>query len=159
MAQTQKISMKGIAKIDMRNFEEVCFLDDDDAFIFLNNMILKYTYPHFAPCNFNKIEMAFKHIIQSPERKRLLFLDLNIGLRSGFELLDKLQYLKISETSVLMLSCCEEEEFIQKSFTYANVLAYIFKPLTIELIELITSNNSEKEFQSNLKNFVKFKHE
>jgi response regulator of citrate/malate metabolism len=159
MAQAQKLSMKGIAKIDMSNFEEVCFLDDDDAFIFLNTMILKYTYPHFAPCSFNKIEMAFNHILQSPEKKRLMFLDLNIGLRSGFELLDKIQHLKISETTVVMLSCCEEEEFIQQSFTYENVLAYIFKPLTIELLEFITSNNNKKEFPSNLKNFVQFKHE
>ncbi len=135
-SQSQKVFNYHL--IDFNSIEEICLIDDDPAIIFLNRMILKNTHPHIVIHSFDGIKDAFIHLQNQQTLNRLLILDINIGLTTGFDLLDMLSMRKIIGISVVMHSSCTDRANVDKAFSYTLVKAYIEKPLTIEIVELIS---------------------
>ena len=138
------------------SYSEICFLDDEPSYNYLNTMVVKFNFPELQTHAFPKVDLAFQHIIASPEKNRLLFLDKHIGPQIGFDLLDKLNHLNITNTTVVMLTTCEAEESIAEAFSYSMVKAYIIKPLSIELVEWLTGTQIIPE-NKNLSQLIKFK--
>ncbi len=136
------------------DIEEICLIDDDPAFIFLNQMILKTIYPEIQTQSFNNIKDAFYHFQTFTTTKRLVILDINLGLTTGFELLDILNTQTFKNMDVIMHSSCSDEAYVQKAFTYPLVKVFIVKPLSIELVELISGKISSIENQPNFKNVI-----
>ena len=71
---------------------------------------------------------------------QLIFLDLNMPVMNGWEFLDvfsKNQYLKFSETKVIVLSSTIDPDDIQKSKQYPMVIEFLSKPITTEILELL----------------------
>ncbi len=125
------------SKFKFHSYEEFCFIDDDSSFLFMNDTILKTTYPGISRNSFDTIQAALEYFTANPHKKRLVFLDLNIGLNTGFDFLDALLKTPASNADIIMLTTSNEPEHIQKAFAYPAVKAYIFKPLTIEIISQI----------------------
>ena len=142
---------------DFDSLDEICLIDDDASYIFLNKVILKITHPHFKPLSFQNLDVAFDHFRNNMNANRLLFLDLHMGMRSGFDFLDQLSTLILPNTQVVMHTTCDDEENIQKAFSYNLVKAYITKPLSIEMIEQISGKDHSTQLPLGQLGFVRFK--
>lgn len=72
----------------------------------------------------------------------LLFLDLNMPVMGGWEFLDHFNnsnYAKNNQTKVAILTSTIDPKDIEKSKTYPNVIAFIPKPITVEMLNQIKS--------------------
>ncbi len=154
MNNSQILKLYGYHLFDFNSIEEICLIDDDPAFIFLNQMIFKITHPQISIQSFNCIKDAFIHFQSEVQIKRLVLLDIDLGLTTGFELLDMLSSLAIKNMDVVMHSSCSEDEYIRKAFTYSLVKAFIVKPLSVEIAELISGKTTSIENQPNFESMV-----
>ena len=70
----------------------------------------------------------------------LIFLDLSMPYMNGFDFLDFLQnnVKEGSKTKVVIITCSDNQEDIEKAKHYNNVYHYMIKPLTIEKAKKIT---------------------
>lgn len=127
---------------DFSLLEEVCLIDDEHSFLFLNQMIFKDTFPKLKVISYNNIKDAFVHLQNNNDIKRLVILDINLGYTTGFELLDLLNPFSFKNLNVIIHSSCTSNKNIEKAFTYPLVKAFIEKPLFVETIELISGKIS-----------------
>lgn len=111
-------------------YHEICLIDDNPSYLYLHDLLIEMFYPFPKRFKFSDISEAYNHISKYPAHKRLVFLDLHLGLNSGFELLDKLSEDTYHHTEVIILSDSENPEDIEQAKTYSFVVAYIEKPLS-----------------------------
>lgn len=123
---------------DFSLLEEVCLIDDEPAYIFLNHMILNDAFPKIKITSFNNIKSGFSHLQAQKCVSCLAILDINIGITTGFELLDKLSPSNFKNLKVIIHSSCSSNNNIEKAFSYPIVKAFIEKPLFMETIDLIS---------------------
>lgn len=68
----------------------------------------------------------------------IIFVDLQMPVLSGFEILDALKTTDIMKKSaVYLVSCCFDKRDIQKIQSYPDLAGYIQKPFTLAKIESI----------------------
>jgi response regulator of citrate/malate metabolism len=142
---------------DFDSIDEVCFIDDDASYLFLNTVIFRFTYPRFKPVTFQEPEEAFQYLKNNPDTARLVFLDLHMHRWTGFELLEKLEPLHLSNTQVIMHTTCEDEKNIRTAFSYPLVKAYTTKPLSIEMMERLSGENLDNTLPLGQLGIVQFK--
>jgi two-component system chemotaxis response regulator CheY len=142
---------------DFDSIDEICFIDDDASYIFLNTVIFRLTYPHFKPVTFQDPDSAFQYLKDNPGTARLVFLDLHMYMRTGFDLLEQLKSVHLSNTQVIMHTTCDDELNIQKAFSYPVVKAYTTKPLSIEMVERLSGKNQDDKLMLCQLGFVQFR--
>lgn len=106
-------------------------VDDEQASIDNIKGLLKYIYNNeqvviLESTNFNSAVTLF-----NLKRVNILFLDITIGLKTGFEVLDKLG--EGFADNIIIVSASEAHAY--KSFNYKNVRHYLLKPITINEIK------------------------
>jgi len=83
--------------------------------------------------------------INNPTNKtkpQLLFLDLNMPVMGGWEFLDLFNdsvYYKTNKTKVIILTSSIDPEDIKKAKSYPNVIEFLSKPITIEMLHYLKS--------------------
>jgi CheY-like chemotaxis protein len=73
----------------------------------------------------------------------VIFLDINMPVKNGWEFLDEYENFKSSiqkEINIYMLSSSVYNDDIKKSETYSDVKRFISKPLTLEKLESLITN-------------------
>jgi CheY-like chemotaxis protein len=130
----------------MMNINKVLLIDDDRIFNFLNKKIIEFS--NFAPdvsCYTDPKEalkelnlFAVSNVNNFPD---IIFLDINMHDMDGWEFLDEFE--KLPESSkqkcrVFMLSSSIDPSDIEKAKTYSSVTDFISKPLSEEVLHLIT---------------------
>jgi CheY-like chemotaxis protein len=73
----------------------------------------------------------------------VIFLDINMPVKNGWEFLDEYENFKSSiqkEINIYMLSSSVYNDDIKKSETYSDVKRFISKPLTLEKLENLITN-------------------
>jgi len=73
---------------------------------------------------------------------QLIFLDLNMPLMSGWEFLDLFNasnFFNLNNTKVIILTSTIDPEDIKKSKSYSNVIEFLSKPITIEMLDYLKS--------------------
>lgn len=90
-------------------------------------------------------EEAINYInnITSEENKpQLIFLDLNMPIMGGWEFLNLFNnsnYYNLNKTKVIILTSTIDPEDIKKSKSYPNVIDFLSKPITVEMLDYLKS--------------------
>jgi len=130
----------------MKKLKNILLIDDDYPTNFLHEIILtdsgrvenieaKLT----ADLGMAYLHEAFEKDI-SPE---LIFLDINLPAKNGFEFMDEYELLPEeikSKSQIIMFSTSENPSDIQRSKTYPSIKEIIVKPISEEIINGIINN-------------------
>ncbi|WP_170982850.1 response regulator [Dyadobacter frigoris] len=127
---------------------KICIIDDERICSFLAQKLIKKLVPDSQISHFSNGQEAIDFIAQHrsivwslPE---LIFLDINMPITNGWDFLDILQELKISNYHPLIYisSSSQDVNDIEKAKTYSSVRGYLCKPLTPLMLERILDNTS-----------------
>jgi CheY-like chemotaxis protein len=132
----------------MRKLNKILLVDDDSTSNFLTQMILEDLQVTDTIVVKKNGQEALDYINETCMQQgqscpELIFLDINMPIMDGFELLDEMQRLKElkadnSHTTVVLLTTSNNPKDIEKAKTY-NITFYIEKPLTEDSIrQLLT---------------------
>lgn len=81
-------------------------------------------------------------------KPQLIFLDLNMPVMGGWEFLDVFNssdYYNLNNTKAIILSSTIDPEDIIKSKSYPNVIEFLSKPITVEMLDDIKSKIQSKK--------------
>lgn len=71
------------------------------------------------------------------KKPQLIFLDLNMPVMGGWEFIDLFNtsdYSNLNNTKVIILTSTIDPEDIKKSKSYPNVIEFLAKPITVEML-------------------------
>lgn len=71
-------------------------------------------------------------------KPQLIFLDLNMPVMGGWEFIDLFNvsnYYNLNNTKVIILTSTIDPEDIKKSKSYPNVIEFLPKPITVEMLD------------------------
>jgi CheY-like chemotaxis protein len=117
-------------------------VDDDEIILMLLKRIVQKSGFHDAPHFFNSAEKALSCISEMEETKPILvFLDINMPVMDGWELLDILHQGNIkTEINIIMVTSSIDLSDKVKAFTYPKVIDFVAKPFDIEVLQKIEMN-------------------
>jgi DNA-binding response OmpR family regulator len=120
--------------------KKIVLIDDDPVINFITKNILNSTFENINCIEFTNSTQGLDFILNN--QIDILFLDINMPILSGWDILDKLVEEK-REMNVFMLTSSISEKDLKMSLNYKNIKHFIHKPLSQELAkELI---NFEKQ--------------
>lgn len=76
------------------------------------------------------------------KKPQLIFLDLNMPVMGGWEFLDLFNtsnYFDLNNTKVIILTSTIDPEDIKKSKSYPNVIEFLSKPITVEMLDYLNT--------------------
>jgi CheY-like chemotaxis protein len=76
------------------------------------------------------------------KKPQLIFLDLNMPVMGGWEFLDLFNasnYFNLNNTKVIILTSTIDPEDIKKSKSYSNVIEFLSKPITVEMLDYLNT--------------------
>jgi CheY-like chemotaxis protein len=125
--------------------KEILVIDDDNMVLFLHDYFVAESFPKIPVQSFNYAINAFDYITKNWVKniEWLVFLDVNMPVMDGWELLEKLQVLasSITRLNVVMITSSINPLDMEKSNQYPLVIDFLEKPLSIEsCIKLQTSD-------------------
>src|SRR6478609_2049054 len=77
-------------------------------------------------------------ISNQKKKPQLIFLDLNMPVMGGWEFIDLFNSsysLNLNNTKIIILTSTIDPEDIKKSKSYPNVIEFLSKPITVEMLE------------------------
>ncbi len=126
-------------------------VDDDKMVQTLHSIIAKKSGLTDAPINFADGKQAFDFIINNNgDDAYLILLDINMPVMNGWELLEALQKQALkNQIYVVMVSSSIDQHDLDKAGTYEQVISYVSKPLTKDILEGLKSQPQVKRFFEN----------
>lgn len=125
----------------MEKFDTILIIDDDQINNFLFSRIIKLSDISHNIHTELSAKVALRSILQNIETSHklpdIIFLDINMPVMNGWEFLEEYQKIPKSvrkNIKLYMLSSSVCLEDINKSKEYADVVDYISKPLTKEIL-------------------------
>jgi CheY-like chemotaxis protein len=120
--------------------KDIFLIDDDELVNFLNQEIIRDSYPDKNVRCFESASNALeviKDIIETakPQLPQLILLDINMPVMDGWEFLEEIKRLPkngLKDCKVIMHTSSIDPRDIEKAKTYSFVIDYITKPLTIQ---------------------------
>jgi CheY-like chemotaxis protein len=76
------------------------------------------------------------------KKPQLIFLDLNMPIMGGWEFLDLFiasNYFNLNNTKVIILTSTIDPDDIKKSKSYPNVIEFLSKPITVEMLDYLNT--------------------
>jgi CheY-like chemotaxis protein len=76
------------------------------------------------------------------KKPQLIFLDLNMPVMGGWEFLDLFNssnYFNLNNTKVIILTSTIDPDDIKKSKSYPNVIEFLSKPITVEMLNYLNT--------------------
>ena len=128
----------------MKNLESICIIDDDHIFVYgvkrlineveLSDNLLVYENPADA------LEEIRAMASEAKPLPKVIFLDLNMPMMTGWEFLDefiKIDHQDTHKTWVYIMSSSVNPKDLMRINNYSIVKNYILKPVTAEDLENI----------------------
>lgn len=123
-------------------------IDDDNIYQIIVNKIIQKSEMFSAISSFKNGKEAIDAVTNSLNENKMLpdiiLLDINMPIMDGWEFMEELQILKPSITKqiiVYIVSSSIAVEDKNKSKTYPDILGYLSKPVNINDLILISSND------------------
>lgn len=136
----------------MEKLNNILIIDDDQINNFLFSRIIKITgvseNAETVTSARKGLDLLEQKIASGEKLPDIIFLDINMPLMNGWDFLDKYQKLPTKarkEINLYMLSSSNFPEDINKAKTYEDVVDYITKPLTKEILFKIQKERISKE--------------
>ena len=119
--------------------QKILLIDDDEAFNFLNRLIITGLMPACIVYAAQDGQAALNIIKRDEGCPDVILLDINMPGMDGFEFLDEFDKLnKCSDhTKIFMLTSSSRDEDRVNVLSHKSVIGYLSKPLTVEHIEEI----------------------
>ncbi len=123
-------------------------VDDDKMVQALHSIISKKSGLTDSPINFADGQQAYDYIIQNNgDDAYLILLDINMPIMNGWELLDALQKETLkNQIFVVMVSSSIDQHDLDKASNYEQVISYVSKPLTKDILEGLKQQQQVKHF-------------
>ena len=130
------------------NFE-LLMVDDDELFLVLNKRELVKSGFHLEPKSFLDAEGALNYLksLDQPNKKILIFLDINMPEIDGWQFLKKLQELQLNLhiKHVLVTSSTDpKDRIIAKDFP--EIIGFLEKPIDRNMLQELSEQPSIREF-------------
>lgn len=130
-----------------KKLQEVLFIDDDKILNFVNTRLFKKEGFSRVICfeNGNDAVVYMKKKYTGPKIEHdqnlvLIFLDLNMPYMNGWEFLkvfDDIKDVIITQIKIIILTSSFNPEEMEKGKKHKDVVAYINKPLTSEMLSKV----------------------
>jgi CheY-like chemotaxis protein len=122
----------------------MCIDDDPITLMLFKKVVQKASFAKEIINTTNGEEaITFINSINNDKIKpQLLFLDLNMPVMGGWEFLDLFNnsnYYRANNTKVIILTSTIDPEDISKARSYDNVIEFLSKPITIEMLDDLKS--------------------
>ncbi len=130
---------------------KVIIIDDDDIMVFLQRKLFQRSGLANDPLSFKAATAAIEFMkTEAIEQHFLIFLDINMPEMNGWQFLDILKEMKISENVfVIVVSSSIDQADKEKAGTYSNVIDFMEKPVSLENCKRIKEFGLLKEFFQN----------
>ena len=117
-------------------------VDDDEMCLLLHKHLIKSTNFHKAPESFNGAQKALDFLVSLPDNDvpLVLFLDINMPVMNGWDLLHALQKDCFNKTVyVVIVSSSIDAADKKKAFSFSKVIDFVEKPFDEIAIEKLKS--------------------
>ncbi|MBK0369218.1 response regulator [Flavobacterium agrisoli] len=127
-------------------FETILCIDDDPiALMLCKKVIAKFNFSNTVITAQNgqeALSLFDNYLTDSTHNKmpNLIFLDLNMPVMNGWEFLEQfslVNYKVFSTIPIIVLSSTIDPEDISKSKKYPNVIEFLSKPITTEILSYL----------------------
>jgi CheY-like chemotaxis protein len=128
---------------------KILLVDDDKIMLFLHEMFLKKAgvLCDTVLCYNGQEALDFLGGHESVETTFLVLLDINMPVMNGWELLSAVRDRpNLPPVYIVMVSSATEESERERAFSFAHVIDYQAKPLTIESCKKIIGSNQIRGF-------------
>lgn len=116
----------------------VAVVDDDNIILFLHKKILQKEKFQESPHVFNSAKKALDFFDKIPDSAKpiLLFLDINMPVMNGWDLLDVIHQENFEkEVHVVMVTSSVDASDKEKAFSYSKVIDFVEKPLDEQALQ------------------------
>lgn len=130
----------------LKKLKTILLIDDDYPTNFLHEIVLKDSgrVENIEAKMTADLGMAYlKESFEKNDSPELIFLDINLPAKDGFEFMEEYELLPDdikSKSKIIMFSTSQNPQDIQKSKTYPSIEDIIVKPITEEIINSIINN-------------------
>lgn len=125
----------------METYKKVLLVDDDDIVNSINSVIIKHAKFADEVESINNVPNAIEflsNIKDSNERPDVIFLDLNMPDKDGWDFMEEYEKLGMNgATKVIMLTSSISAKDEERASSTNQITAFISKPLSPELLENI----------------------
>ena len=128
---------------------KVILVDDCDIVQFFHCEMLKDSNISHSPLQFMNGKEALDYLIDAPieEIQYLIFLDINMPVLDGFQLLSGIQSLpKLDNLLIVMVTSSTDDADRKRAFSFKQVIDFIEKPFTQKQCEAIKQHELLKGF-------------
>ena len=128
----------------MRKFRKVLLIDDDEIVNSINQVIIKHAKFAEDVVALTGVTEAIDFLRTSQKNgaiPEVIFLDLNMPERNGWDFMDEFNQLNIKETKVVMLTSSISIKDENKAKTSDDIAAFVSKPLSPEMLDRIYEEN------------------
>lgn len=127
---------------------KVLIIDDDSIVLFIQEKMLKKYGVTDAPIPFQDANKAIAFLrVQESEDIFLILLDINMPGMNGWDFLDEIKAMEISEkVFVLLVTSSIDSYDKEKAEKYKNVISFIEKPISADNCIKIKEHPELKQF-------------
>lgn len=124
----------------MRKFRKVLLIDDDEIVNSINQVIIKHAKFAEDVVALTDVTDAISFLRNSRDNggvPEVIFLDLNMPDRNGWDFMDEFNQLGIKDTKVVMLTSSISLKDENKAKVSKDIAAFVSKPLSPEMLDRI----------------------
>ena len=128
---------------------EILVIDDDPIILMIHQVVLEFALPAVTCQYFSEAQKALFYMKEriGMGKEFLLFLDINMPVLNGWDLLDEIKNSDFKENVyVVMVTSSVNEGDKIKAGSYSNIHSFISKPLKEEYIEKLREIEKIKAF-------------
>lgn len=124
--------------------DHIVLVDDEDDCNFVTKLVLKKAGFSGRLTTFTCGTEALDHLRTCDPKPDMVFVDINMPLLNGFELLATLESegsLPNGKTSVVMFSSSNRPSDLERALSFRSVIGYVEKALTVENFERVVADH------------------